>query len=74
MIVIKGVTHEGGYAEVSVRCAWDVAKRRVVWQQRRLTRGAAHLQRDYVCEERFEEIERTWLPCDWRRYIVLTAA
>lgn len=63
---ITGALHDGTFAEVRI----DLVKRHghMVWQQRKVTDSAAHLNRDYVCNETIHDILVNWVPCDWKQY------
>lgn len=69
MKVIVGTLRTGEVAEM--RFVPTVSENRVMWHQRAVTKSAAHLNRDYVCNEGFHDIVKTWLPCDWKTFRVL---
>lgn len=65
---ISGELHNGALAEMRidrVKCG-----NQVTWQQRTVTPSAAHLHRDYVCNESIHDIIVNWLPCDWKKYTI----
>lgn len=62
---ITGTLHTGEKAEMKLTHLKRMD--RYMWTQRALTHTASHLNRDYVCNESFDTISKTWLPCDWRR-------
>ena len=45
-----------------------------VWEQRSASDVTSHLNRDYVCGERAEDIVNEWLPCDWAKFTVHVAS
>ena len=63
---VVGTLHSGDEAEI--RYAPVLVGGQIVWRQRGATASASHLNRDYVCNETFHEILRTWFPCDWKTY------
>lgn len=66
---VTGILKNGHYAEMQfTRVQQD---KRIVWQQRALTKTASHLNRDYLCiGDTFESIMRKWFPCDWKTYTI----
>lgn len=69
MLFVVGTLRCGMSAEMCFEKL--VHGKRIIWTQRALSDSARHLNRDYVCNETFSDIESTWLPCDWRRYTVI---
>lgn len=68
MIHVTGTLRTGEKAEMHIT-QLDVGDGRHVWHQRATSSTAKHLQRDYVCQERVEDVLE-WLPCDWAVYTV----
>lgn len=46
-------------------------RRKAVWHQRYGSDSCRHLNRDYVCNETFEDIKEQWLPFDFKIFAVV---
>ena len=65
-MIVHGTLRTGERAEMIY--AQKMRHGRVVWTQRALSTSAAHLNRDYVRTETFEQVVNLWFPCDWRSH------
>lgn len=63
---VSGDVRSGGLGSVTLARVQGSG----VWQQRAAGDSTRHLNRDYNAEETLESIVETWLPVDWKRFVV----